>query len=230
MFSGNRAWWLGLATCSLSFFLASCGGGGSTQLRVLNAIPDEPSVNVLLGSKTISSSLSYGANTGYDSESSGSQTLLIEPSSSTTALINQSISLGSGTETTVIAANYSANPSAIVLADDNTAPSSGDAGLRIVNAAPGMAASQADIYIVTSGTGLTGATPLISSLAFLQASSYQTLVAGTYDVYFTYAGTKSTYPGAGPIGITLTSGQNRTIVSLNNLSGEYSSLTLADLN
>ena len=234
MFPAKRVFPLVFAVCSVIVFISSCGSGGSTQLRVLNAIPDETAgVNVLLGSKTLSSSLSYGNNTGYDSVGSGSQTLVIEPTSSTTALINESVSLGSGTETTVIAANYSASPQAIVLLDDNTTPSSGDASLRIVNAAPGMAAAQPNIYIVTTGTGITGTTPLITSLAFGTASSYQTLVAGTYDVYFTYPGadnTVSTYPGAGPVTITLTSGQNRTMVSLNTLSGSFSTVTLADLN
>jgi len=94
--------------------MAGCGSGGSTRFRLMNAVPDESSLNVLVDTTSVSSNLAYGTSTGYLSESSGSHQVGIEPSGSSTTLLQQSISLASGSDTTVISSDFSssiANPS-----------------------------------------------------------------------------------------------------------------------
>jgi hypothetical protein len=135
------------------------------------------------------------------------------------------MNFSSGSNVTLISANYSYNVTDIVLDDDNSAPPSGDFKLRIVNCSPGMGAQ--DIYIVTSGTDINSSNPVFSSLGFASASSYVTLGAGSYDVVFTSPGLKIINLRTSN---TLGSGQIRTVLSLNDPLGSYKAAVLNDLN
>ena len=118
----------------------------------MNAVPDESSLDVLVDSTAVSNNLAYGTSTGYQSTQSGSHQVTIEPSGSSTALLQQSITFASGADTTVIFYNFSQSAAGMVLADNNSAPASGDFKIRIVNASPNL--GPADVYIVTPGTDL----------------------------------------------------------------------------
>ena len=210
-----------------------CGSSSSTQpqIRVLLAAPNAPVVNVLIDSNIVSSSLGYAANTGYLTVNSGQRHLQLEPVNSSTPILDQTLSLTGTTETTVIAEGLSA-VNGLVLADDNTAPAAGTAMLRVVNAAPSIAA--ADVYVVAAGSSLSGLAATVPSLTFGSASSYQSVTipttgtTGSFEVLFTEPGTSLTFLSTGPI--SLTSGQNRTVVALNGQSGNITSVVLADLN
>lgn len=207
-------------------FAAGCGSNGNAELRVVQASPDTGEVNVLLNNKTISSDIGYAGNTGYISVSAGSPNLQVIPINSSNPIVNETPELASSSQTTVIVANYAANVEGLVLSDNNTDPPAGDVQLRVVNAAPGISA--ADVYFVPSGSSLSTIAPIITSLGFESASSYETLTAGTYQIFLTVPGTKNAYFSTGQL--TLTSGQIRTIVALNSTTGGYTSITLADLN
>ena len=114
----------------------------------------------------------------------------------------------------------------MVLTDDNSAPSSGDFKLRLVNAAPGL--GPVDIYIVTPGTDLNTVSPTLSNLAFDAATGYQSLTAGSYEVVLTLVGQKFSAIDTGSL--PFSSGQVRTFVSLNSQSGGFSYAMLHDVN
>ena len=214
---------LGLGTILL---MAGCGSGGNTQFRLMNAVPDESSLNVLVDSTSVSSNLAYGTSTGYLSESSGSHQVAIEPSGSSTTLLQQSISLASGSATTVISFNFSSSIANLVLNDDNSAPTSGDFKIRVVNASPNL--GPADVYIVTPGTALSTVSPTVSNLGFGATTSYQSLAAANYEIALTSVGQKFAVIDTGTL--TLSSGQVRTLVGLNNPSGGFTYAMLQDVN
>jgi len=206
--------------------MAGCGSGGNTQFRLMNAVPDESSLNVLVDSTSVSSNLAYGTSTGYLSESSGSHQVAIEPSGSSTTLLQQSISLASGSATTVISFNFSSSIANLVLNDDNSAPTSGDFKIRVVNASPNL--GPADVYIVTPGTALSTVGPTVSNLGFGATTSYQSLAAANYEIALTSVGQKFAVIDTGTL--TLSSGQIRTFVGLNNPSGGFTYAMLQDVN
>lgn len=214
---------LGLGTILL---FAGCGGGGHTRLRVMNAVPDESSLDVLVDSVTVSSSLAYGTSTGYQTTKSGSHQVAVEPSGSSTALLQQSVTLASGSDTTIIASNFSSNIANLVFTDDNSAPASGNFKLRIVNAAPGL--GPADVYIVAPATDLNSVSPNVTNLAFGSASGYQGVAAGSYEVILTPVGQKFSAVDTGSLAFS--SGQVRTFVGLNSQSGGFSYTMLQDVN
>jgi Domain of unknown function (DUF4397) len=218
---------VGLFGLAVAATTLSCGGGGNAQLRVLQGSPNEPTLAVLIDGTTIASNLAFEANTGYQTEKSGSHQFVMEASGSTSNLVpsaNQTLNLGASTQSTFILAGYSSSLSGILLSDDTTTPTNSGINLRIVNAAPSIVGT--DIYVVPSGGTLSG-TATVSDLTFGSASSYQSLAAGTFTVYFTEPGTLLSYYDTGSL--TFTANQNRTIVLLSG-PGSLTSVTLADLN
>jgi len=206
-------------------FIAGCGGGGSTRFRLMNAVPDEASLNLLVDNTSVSSDLAYGTSTGYQSIKSGSHQVAIEPSGASNTLLRQSISFASGSDTTVIASNFSSNIANLVLTDDNSAPTSGDFKIRVVNAAPGL--GPADVYIVAPATDLNTVSPTVSNLAFGAAAGYQSLTAGSYEVVLTPVGEKFAAVDTGSLAFA--AGQVRTFVGLNGPSG-FTDTILQDVN
>jgi len=168
----------------------------------------------------------YGTASSYTSVTSGSPTLSVTDASTTNVIINQSISLGSSGYYTILAGNYSSAIDARELTDNNTTPSSGSVSIRIVNASPEL--GTADVYVLAPGSSLSSATAIVSNLNFESASSYQTLSAGSYEVYFTQPGQRSAIIDSGPL--TFTSQQIRTVVGLDGQSGGYTTAVLPDLN
>jgi hypothetical protein len=200
--------------------LAGCGSG-STQVRLLNAMDGQSSVNMLLNSTAVASSVTFGTASGYASSGSGSQTLQIQASNAT--LINQSITLSGGNNNTVLATDSGAT----VFTDNKSTPSSGDIQIRVINASFGLGA--ADVYIVAPGTDISTVNPTVSALGYQAASGYQTVAAGSWEIEFTFAGTKQVEIDSGSQ--SFSSGEIRTVVGLDGENGSgYSTAVLSDLN
>lgn len=218
-------------------FLTGCGSSssGNAKVRLVNANPDQSSLDLLSDDtpndntdnrRVVVSGISYGAGSAYTSIGAGSHIMYVQPSGSSNAIINTTMNFSSGSNVTMISANYSYSPpTSIVLDDDNSAPASGDFKLRIVNCSPGMGAQ--DVYIVTSGTDINSSNPVFTSLGFASASSYVTLSAGSYDVVFTPPGSKFVNLSSSN---TWGAGQIRTVLSLNDPLGSYKAAVLSDVN
>ncbi|MFY9559870.1 MAG: DUF4397 domain-containing protein [Terriglobales bacterium] len=220
-----------LALGTLGVFTTSCGTGHS-KVRLVHASPDAPNVDVAVDGKTVVTDLAFGGvspASDYLTVTAGTRKVEVRTTGTTTDLINSNVSFGSQKAYTVLASGFLANIAAIVLTDDNSAPANGNFKLRIVHVSPSGPAS-VDVYVVPPGTDITGVTPTISSLAYGQASGYQTAAAASTEVIITAAGNKTaiidqTY--------NLTAGQVRTLVVLDNAPGGSVNpipLELPDLN
>jgi hypothetical protein len=200
-------------------------GSSNANIRFLNATPDESSLSLLVDGKSVATT-TYGTASSYTSISSGSRHLQVEPAGTSTPLIDITATANSSSNLTLISLNYSFNISNVVLTDDNSAPSSGNFKLRIINASPGLNAQ--DVYVEPPNTNIGSLSPTISSLAFGGASTYSVLTPGDYEIYFTSPGQKFINLDSGVL--SFTAGQIRTLVGLNGQSGGYTSTVLADLN
>lgn len=192
----------------------------------MNASPDAGTLTFTLDDRTVSSSVSYTSVGDYQSVGTGDKTLKILPSSSSTATVTQTLTLQSSTKTTVLAANYIANLTAVGFTDDTTAPDTGKAKLRLIHATPAL--GTVDVFVVAPNTDLSTVTPAVTSQAFENSSGYLSLSAGTYQVLYTIPNSVFVLFDAGTF--TLSAGQNRTIVALNSPSGGFSTVVLKDLN
>jgi Domain of unknown function (DUF4397) len=202
---------------------SACGGSSSTHLRLLNAATLQSSLDLVVDSKDIASSVAYGSASGYVSVSSGSRHIQVEPTGTTNILIDlPNSTISSGTNNTVIATNSSG----VVVADTTSTPSSGNISIRAINASPTL--GTADVYVVSAGTDITGVNPTASSVAFPSATSYQTVAAGNYEVIFTQPGGKVPVVTGSPS--SFTSGQVRSVVALDAQNGGFTTAVLSDIN
>ena len=207
--------------------VSGCGGGGKTRIRMMNAVPDGSNLALLIDGTSVAGNVAYGTSTGYMNVNSGSRHMQIEPSGAINVIIDQNISIASGTDTTMIAEKFSTNPaSLLVLTDDNSAPTSGNFKLRVVNAAPSL--GPVDLYIVAPDTDLNTVSATISNLAFGSSTGYQSLSAGAYEIELTNVGEK--FPVIDTGSQAFSSGQVRTFVGLNAQSGGFTDSILQDVN
>jgi hypothetical protein len=218
--------------CWAICFASGCGGSGtstgtngtnSPEIRFVQASPSEGESNVLVDSVT-AATVNYGAATGYLTETTGSHHIQLEPNGSSSACVDQSLSLSTGGLQTMVVTGSSPNITATVFNDLNTVTTAGDAGIRIINAAPAM--GPVDVYIVPSGTNIATVSPTVANLAFQAGTDYQDVVPGTYEIFLTAPGSKSSFISTGTV--TFNAGQVRTFIALNALGGGFTQLTLAD--
>jgi hypothetical protein len=213
---------LAVGVSLLSVVATSTGcGSSSANVRLMNAASGTTSVDMLVDNKNTVAGVAYGAASGYVKTGSGSHNLIIEVTGTSSPLINQTASFSSG-DTTVVATDSSA----MVLKDDNSAPSSGNIKIRVINASPSL--SNVDVYVVTSGSSIGGVNPTFLNLAYQASSGYQTLAAGSYQVIFTPVGQQfAEYTSSAQ---SFSAGQVRTVVALDNQGGGFTASVLSDLN
>lgn len=209
-------------TLSVIFISAGCGGGGNANIRLVNAVPSQPSLDMLIDSNNVASGVGYGTASGYSSVGSGSRHLQVEVSGTTTVINDQTVSLGGGSNNTVL----DTASGATVLTDNNSAPPSGDVNIRAINASATL--GTADIYIVPSNADISGINPTASNVAFESATSYQSDTAGSYTIIFTFPGQKVPVISTSPL--SFSSGQVRSVVGLDGQNGGFTTAVLSDAN
>ena len=207
------------------FAICTTGCGSNTaKVRVINASPGEGSISSTVAGTSVASNLAYATTSGYTSVTSGSVTLQVQQSSSSTSVIDQSISLTSSDNYTVLVTGYPTSVAAVTLTDNDATPSSGNVNFRIIHAAPALSA--ADVYVVAPGTSLSSVSPTVSSLSFESSSGYLSISSGTYEIYFTLTGEKLAYIDSGPL--TLSAGDVDSVVALDGSAGGFTSALLVD--
>jgi hypothetical protein len=212
---------LSVFTLCLITILMACGSG-SAKIRLVNAYPAQSNLDMLIDGNDIESSIAYGSASGYASVSSGSRHLQVEATGTTTIFSDQTISVTSGSSSSVL----TTNAGSIVLTDNNTTPSSGNISLRVMNASSSL--GTADIYVVAQGTDISTVSPTFSAVTFPSATTYTTLPAGSYQVIFTLPGQKLGVITSSSL--SFSSGQVRSIVGLNGQTGGFTISVLSDLN
>jgi hypothetical protein len=217
-----------VAGAGLILFTVGCGdGGGSTQLRVVNASPDAPAVDFRYDGKAVAANVAYEQFSSYAKVSSGNRRVEVSPTGTTTDLINVKPAFVQSSFYTLIAGDKVASIAPLLFIDNLGTPASGAIKVRFIHASP--SAPVVDVYLGAPGSGPTG-TPAAANLAFKTATGYLTLPAGTYEVFITPTGTKQVVIDSGPL--TLTAGQIRTAVALDAPGGgsPFVAIVLPDLN
>jgi len=167
------------------FSAASAQTADEARLRVLHASPDAPAVDIFLDGQKAITNLAFDSITDYVKVPAGEHTVKVfaAPSGgSGTAVIDAKVTLSAGTDYTVAAVGKLANIEPLVLVDNNSAPSSGQARLRFVHASPDAPA----VDIFAEGAGV-----VVPNAAFKDASGYLDLPAGTYNLQVRAAGTET---------------------------------------
>jgi len=226
---------LSLAALALAALAGACdddpnGPDAEARLRFLHAAPTTAAVAVKWDGESILSSVAYGAsNAAYQDVRAGQRRLAARVSGASSDVASKLLTLVRGRAYTAVLVKSGSSADIALLADTNTAPASGKAKLRVAHAAASVSGN-VDVYVTAPGADLSSATAAASGVAPGKAAKYLERDAGTYQVRFTNAGTKTVVLDAGSI--ALASGQIRTVVALDADAGgtPLKAVTLQDRN
>jgi hypothetical protein len=204
------------------------------RIRFVHAISDPPrasAVNVTVDGVPLGVNLVYAGTTPtttllnpgvapapptlyYPAYAGNRQFAVRRTADTTVRLLDQAVPIAANVDHTVIAVG-SATVTAFVLSDDNTAPAAGNVKLRVVNAA--TAAGNVDVYVTAPSADILTIPPTVAALAPRTASTYLERPAGTFQVRFTTAGTKTVVRDVSTG--ALAAGAIRTVVLLEAAAG-----------
>jgi hypothetical protein len=146
-----------------------------SRVRAVHASPDAPLLAFLNGGVTVFSNVPYKANSGYATSASGARKIDLQAFGVTSSSVaSKTFTLSGGADYTVIAVNRFNAIDIAKLDDNNLLPAVGKVRVRFVNLNVDNGA--VDVLANFSKS--------ISNLAYLSASSYQDLDAGTYTFAF----------------------------------------------
>ncbi|MFN8299335.1 MAG: DUF4397 domain-containing protein [Chitinophagales bacterium] len=190
------------------------------NVLVTHASPNAPGVDLLVdGSKQNSAALAYPNNTGYLQVESGTRNIKVNVSGTSTSVITADLTLEKDKSYSVFAVDSVSKISAVVLADDLTAPAAGKAHVRFVHLSPNAPA--VDVAVAGGGAVVFG------NKAFKEYTAFTPLDAGSYNLEVRVAGT-STVALTLPT-ITLESGKIYTVFAKGFLGGSGSEALGAEI-
>src|SRR5882757_4484396 len=128
-------------------FAPACGTNHA-KVRFVQASPDANGVDVAVDGKKVATNLLFqgvSPASGYLTVTAGGSKVELSPTGETSDLINSNIDFGSDKQYTVFATGFVTLPpqasnnfsvAAVLLTDNNSAPSNGNVKLRVLHAAP----------------------------------------------------------------------------------------------
>ena len=179
--------------------LVACGGGSLANggnVRLVNATSAFASLDLLDGSKKISTSVAANAAGNYVELDKGSHTFNVADGATGVTDATLSGSVSRDKHYTIVAYTAGGTLATTFLSDDEGSPGSGTAKLRFFNTAVSDVAN-VDAYVVAgacSALATSFSAPIATSISGLQASYVQvnaTAAGSTYHVCITAAGDKA---------------------------------------
>ncbi len=186
------------------FALTGCQGivsrQSGSQVRIINASPDAPGMDIYQNNAAIAYNLGFGTVTSYVPVNPGSYTSVATQVGTKQILASSKAIYATGGQYTILIGNVSANMQQLALKDQSQAAPAGQIALRFIDQATRIAGQ--DIYMVPQGQKLTALTPLYTNIAFNTNTGYLNIPVGTYTLVMVPTGTvpasdtMTTYTGA----------------------------------
>jgi len=185
--------------CLIALALAGCDSGngvgaaaGPTQMRVVNLIPNAPTIIVTLDSTQLVSGLAFQGLTNYlGIGDSGTREIKVSVDGGATNIIDTAFTFAPGVDYTFIAYGpVEAVHSAVLLDTTILFPDGGTFDIRATNVATGS--TGVDVYLTPPGVDLAQTAPVISGVTFGSTSGFvvATTPTDSYELRITAANTK----------------------------------------
>lgn len=206
-----------IAVCTL----AACDDNATepqpkARVRVVQAISNVNSADVLFGTESKKSALAYKGVYENTSTPAGALTIKVRKAGATADLVSAAVTAEANKSYTVIALGTETAPKSLSLTDDITAPADGKARIRVAHAAAGQ--GPVDVYVVKAAADLATATAIKANLAEKAATDYVAVDANpTYLVILTTPGTRT--PVLTVENVVLTAGKAQTVVAVEKAGG-----------
>jgi hypothetical protein len=163
------------------------GAQNVTQVRVIDASPDAPGLDVYQNNSAIAYNLGFGTVTSYVPLAPGTYTLSADQASTKSVLVTAKAGLALGKTYTMLVGNVAANLQETILQDQNSPAPTGQIQVRFLDQATRVGA--VDIYLVPSSGKLTTTAPFLTNINFGTNTGYVNAPAGTYAIAVVPAGT-----------------------------------------
>ena len=186
-----------------------------TEVRVIDASPDAPGLDIYQNNDILTYNMGFGSITSYVPLTPGTYSISADLAGSHQVLATAKQTFGAGKQYTVLIGNVAASLGETILTDQSSAAPSGQIALRFLDQATKIGA--VDVYLVPSGSKLTGVTPLLTNVTFGTNTGYVNVPTGSYAVVLLPTGTVpvsttiATYFGAT---VAYPGGSARTIILL----------------
>jgi hypothetical protein len=200
-----------IVTALLCCLVVGCGTGSLPRARAMNASPDSPNIDVVVGGITIGSNLPFRAASNYHHIDDGFDDVLVLAAHTNDLLLEGVPFFARRLNYTLIVVDFVQFLDAVLLTDDNSAPMPGDFKLRFFHASP--TTSAVDLFITAPSADLTSATPVFANIVFEGFAGYADMPQGTFQLRATSTGTTNVIADTGPV--TFMAGQIRTAVLVN---------------
>ena len=174
------------------------------RLRAVHASPDAPNVDILVDNALVASDVAFKGVLDYTDVPAGDRNIKVNLTDPGTSVIDATVPLAGGTDYTVLAVDFAASIEPLLLDDNTTTPSPGNAKVRVVHASPN--APNVDVLVDD--------TIVLTNVAFKEFSDYLEVPAGDRNFKVNATGTAMTVIDVTP---TLIDGSIYTVVALNTL-------------
>lgn len=197
------------------------------QLRVVHASPDAPAVNVLVDGTAVLSAVEYKEGSAFLDLDQGSYDIAVEaitPAGNAVVIDLPATSLSADNDYSVLAIGKVAGATLapLVIANPDTAVTSGQARAQVVHAAPDAPA--VSVYVTAPGADLAG-TSALGTFSFGENLGPVEVPTGDYQIRVTLAGDPATVVfDAGTV--TLPAGADLLLVAVANTTTGPAPITL----
>jgi hypothetical protein len=163
------------------------GNPSLSQVRIIDASPDAPGLDVYQGSSVLAYNLGFGTVTSYVPIAPGGYPIIVDTAGTRQQLVTASGTFLANAQYTVLVGNYAATLQELILKDQSQPAPTGDISLRFIDQSVRNAGM--DIYLVPSGSTLAGSKPVLTDVTFNTNSGYLNIPAGTYTLVAVATGT-----------------------------------------
>jgi hypothetical protein len=183
------------------------------HVRIINATPDAPRLDLYQDSNALAFNLDFGTVTSYIQLAPGAYNITANTAGSRQVLSAAKMTFTTAGQYTVLIGNNAASLQQLTLADQSQPAPPGQTALRFINQA--TRAGTVDIYLVPAGQRVSAVTPLLNGIGFGANTGYVNVPSATYSLAILPAGTLpasttiTTYTGPQ---VTYSAGAARTII------------------
>ena len=183
------------------------------HVRIINATPDAPRLDLYQDSNALAFNLDFGTVTSYIQVAPGAYNITANTAGTRQALSTSKTNFTTSGQYTVLIGNTAASLQQSTLADQSQPAPPGQTAFRFINQATRIGV--VDIYLVPAGQKVNSVAPLVSGIAFGTNTGYINVPIGTYSLAILPAGTiptsttLTTYSGPQ---VTYSTGAARTII------------------
>jgi len=187
-----------------------------SQVRIIDASPDAPGLDIYQGGSALAYNLGFGTVTSYVGIAPGISTISADTQGSKQQLTTARGTFAASMDYTVLIGNVAADLGETILTDQSTPAPSGQISVRVLDQATRFS-SGVDVYLVPSGSTIAAGSPILTNVIFGSNSGYLNVPAGTYQVIILPTGTvpvSTTVPIYTGAKVTYAPGAARTLVLL----------------